>query len=648
MSKVNLNDNFSDVLSTDQLVLENYSPPPSGLGAYEHSNPPKAKGLSNSSGVDYQSRNSNSFKSKLTIFNRNFQITTKVIYFTVGSLFYSFQVWRMKYLEQHMGLSRNEIYIILTLINIFNFIGVAVWSSLADRFHLHHVLLMVLCISMAIVFNLGALKSQLDLVSGNSGIILSSVVMPVFAAISGGLFPLTDYHILRLLKDRLGKDHSLYGRQVFFGTFAYGLVTFVEGKLIEAYGCSIIFVVMSICSFLSVLAVYFFGYPDSHGGGEVEILKDYTVSTSTLDHNNSIVRLDRDMVSERESLQVGSEEQLSTDHLVTLRNNKEFQTPKNEKSCSKNTEIDSLSPKFNLTEDERLNNVIGKNSRAKRSISLQGRRECVAGWVSKKCEDAAQCVDPCTDSVCYSPHTECCESSMHVSSVDNKDPVSSKITRTGGVAEYFRTVSNARFLFFLSIIFCIGIGRQVLIQFLPNYLDKAVGLSVNGIGRLYLVSCFFSIIFLYLTPFFLKRLSVRAMLIIGLTALLLRLFFYSMLPQAHETSDEQKSRLSLIIILFEIFNGMSFSFTHSAGVQEAANCAPTGWQATFQATYGCVYVQIPAILVSLVGGYMIGKDGGLFFFRTTLYFTFAALVLIVSVTLLLKFHFWRIRSNLDV
>jgi predicted MFS family arabinose efflux permease len=178
------------------------------------------------------------------------------------------------------------------------------------------------------------------------------------------------------------------------------------------------------------------------------------------------------------------------------------------------------------------------------------------------------------------------------------DKLNTVETGTASILDTIRVIATPRFLLFLSVILAIGMGRQIMNLFLPAYLADTVGLEQDQIGRVYLCSSFFSIIFLFSGPYLLRKLGVRLMLLVGLGAMTIRLGAYSYVS----------SRYAVIAV--ELLNGISFSFTHMGGVREAARCAPEGWEATFQALYTATYVQIPAVFGSFIGGYLYEKYTG--------------------------------------
>ena len=205
------------------------------------------------------------------------------------------------------------------------------------------------------------------------------------------------------------------------------------------------------------------------------------------------------------------------------------------------------------------------------------------------------------------------------------------VASTTSLMTYFRTLTQARFIFFLSIILSIGVGRQVLSLYLPYYLSEDLKLSSGRVGQVYLLSNLISPIFLFTGPYFLARMGVRPMLWVGLMSLTLRLLAYSIITPGRACF--------LVVMLIELLSGVSFSFTHLSGVREASACAPPGWEATFQAVYTLFYVQFPAVFVSLGGGWIYRWYGGIIVMRLSALLSLIALILLTIFIIVTKFTF---------
>ncbi|PJF18654.1 Major facilitator superfamily permease [Paramicrosporidium saccamoebae] len=379
--------------------------------------------------------------------DRRHLLSTKLIYFWTGSLMNMFYVYRPCFFEEYLGFRSKKMGYAMAVFNIGSIIGVTLWSRLADVRGIHKGLFIALCLGMSVTFEGITVKR---LVPEEYWLWLTCVVMGLFGLVYGGLSPLMDFQILRLLKDIYQVEQTLYSRQVLFGTIAYGLTTEGLGHLVKNFGAHVLLYTFPIVSIITAAVVFLVG-----------------ASSST--------------------------------------------------------------PRMS---DPSLNTL-----------------------------DAA-------------------------------GPGRASILQT------IRVIASPRFLLFLSVILSIGMGRQIMNLFLPTYLASTVGLEKDQIGRVYLCSSFFSIIFLFSGPYLLRKLGVRLMLLVGLGAMTIRLGAYNYVTDRHA------------VIAVELLNGISFSFTHMGGVREAAQCAPEGWEATFQALYTATYVQIPAVFGSFIGGYLYEEYTG--------------------------------------
>jgi Na+/melibiose symporter-like transporter len=366
------------------------------------------------------------------------------MYFAIGALHYSFYVYRMKFYTNYLGFREDEAGLVQAIWNVASFIGVTMWSNIADGLGAHKKILMAISLGLGGVFELVLLKNFLD---EKWWLPLAVVVFGMHGLLMGGLLPLADDQILKLLTRRFNVGSDLYGRQALFGMLACGLLTFTLGELLSVFKVSILLWIVPATSIMSAFAVWTFGY-----------------TPSPIDSEKSPIKIER--------------------------------------------------PKINFM-------------------------------------------------------------------------------------TYLKTLVRPRFVFLLLTILASGFGRQVLTLFLPHYLSKDLGLSDRAIGRAYLGSSLFSILFFFISPYALSRFGVRMMLLVGQCALLTRLSIYAFLSPG-----------SIAVPFIELLNGMAYSCTHVAAVKEAGACAPLGWEAAFQAAYGCAHVQFPAVFISLLGGYLYRIYGG--------------------------------------
>ncbi|PJF18652.1 hypothetical protein PSACC_01532 [Paramicrosporidium saccamoebae] len=413
-----------------------------------------------------------SFQGALTLNNR-FLLTPKYICFAVGALNYAFDVYRMKLLTQHFGFEEDLCCYVMGVMNMASFVGVTLWSSLADRLGIHRIMLVGICLAMSAVFELGLLTAYLDKQYWHY---LAFTTCGLYGLLLGGLMPLTDDQILKLLTRRFGKDKSQYGRQAMMGMLVYGIITKTASYLFDIYKVGVFFVIVPVAGLLASTSVLMFGY--------------HTTPTEE--------RMEKTI--ENEELLVSSEKTMGEEELVVL----------SEKTMG----------------DEKL-------------LALSE-------------------------------------------------------TSSTSFSSYVTTIARPRFILCLLVVMATGFGRQTLKFYLPQFLNKELLLSENQIGNAYLGSSCFSILFYFCAPISFRYLGVRPMLLIGQLAMIMRISIYAFFtPHPH------------LVPFVELLNGMGYSFTHLAAVQEATECAPPGWEATFQAVYGCIFVQLPAMVCPIVGGYLV-------------------------------------------
>jgi MFS family permease len=168
---------------------------------------------------------------------------------------------------------------------------------------------------------------------------------------------------------------------------------------------------------------------------------------------------------------------------------------------------------------------------------------------------------------------------------------------------------DGHFLFFLLVVFVTGCGRQVLQVYLTPFLDKTLHMSSSQAGLAVVSSTVFSVIFLFIGSTLIAKLGTSLMLILGMITMGIRLGCYVFIPQSPNSA--------WIVYAIELLNGVAFSFTHLAGVKIVADFAPPGREATAQAIYTSCYMQLPAVLVSFIGGRIFKEYGGVKFFGWT-------------------------------
>lgn len=222
-----------------------------------------------------------SIEKKLSFFSRvnhRLLVGPKIIFFCVGALYYVFYSFRMAFIKEYLGFPEHVAGLLQAFMQLASFFGVTGWSNLADYRGMHKRLLAGLCLAMATIFQVLLFAPLLP----PAGLLsLSIVVMVLFGLVLGGIMPLADYHILKLLKEQFRADPQLYGRQVLWGTAASGLTTYGIGLLIDLLSVKVIFIILPIIACLAALAVAFFGYPDRLGSTNGSGVEENSGTTRT-------------------------------------------------------------------------------------------------------------------------------------------------------------------------------------------------------------------------------------------------------------------------------------------------------------------------------------------------------------------------------
>lgn len=444
--------------------------------------------------------------------NQWLYITPKVVYFCASCLTYVFYVFRMNFYQTYLQMGPAQSGVIHSVWSVASFVGISVWGNLADAQAIHRPLIVALCLAVSVVFESISLKGFLP---PATWIYLAVVVFGLHGLGMGGVAPLVDDQILKMLRIQFGGDTTAYGRQLMFGTVAYGAVTYGLGQLIARHGMGVLFGAVPLAAALCAISILAFGQDSPRPRSSA-----------------------REMEKDEEG------EASSSPTIIPV-------------------------PLKSATAA-----LYGRSRSPPSAKSFRGEMQPGEGLSNAQLHPAL-------------PHPEAATSAATTAEA----PVSFR--------QYLGTLARPRFLALLITILASGFGRQTLAVFLPLYLTTELGLTSDQVAVTYLLGAFFSLIFYYVAPICLRRLGVRPMLLIGQTALIVRLALYVFTTPG-----------PLALIAIEPLNGFSYSFTHVAAVQEAAECAPLGWEAAFQAAYGCMHVQFPAVFCSLAGGWVYEQYGG--------------------------------------
>lgn len=156
-----------------------------------------------------------------------------------------------------------------------------------------------------------------------------------------------------------------------------------------------------------------------------------------------------------------------------------------------------------------------------------------------------------------------------------------------------RLFSHPTFCILLGIVFMTGCVRSVSTLFLSAHWSQQLGLSRTQIGIASNFAVASEVAIFSIAPWLLSRVGVHWLLILAQLAGAVRSWAYCSLPSdpSHASS----------VYAIELLKGITFGFTHLAGVKIASDSAPAGTEATAQALYTIAYSQVPAVATALVG-----------------------------------------------
>lgn len=204
----------------------------------------------------------------------------KVVYFSMSMLYYTLFFFRPTFCTKYLGMTKEGYGDAIALMGIVSFLFMTAWSRLADHLARHRLVLVSVALAMGGSF-------QLLLIQFPDRPTLqywwSVGILCLFGSFFGGIMPLTDFQVLRMLKARVPSGGAeLYGRQRMFGTLSYGITTWFMGILIQHVGLKSFFPCMAIFAALFALLLCTLGESDRPVQEEVkESPKDAEESPKT-------------------------------------------------------------------------------------------------------------------------------------------------------------------------------------------------------------------------------------------------------------------------------------------------------------------------------------------------------------------------------
>lgn len=553
-----------------------------------------------------------SFKNYLRKIDDNYLISPKLLYITISMVFYAVHLFRAKFIQTYLGLTKDRYGEISSIMALVGFLSMTIWSGIADKMVRHRLVLVFLCCASTIAFEMSFFARSIT--GSTLRYIMSSIIFSSYSFFLVGIMPLTDTLTLKILSSRPGGfNRDLYGRQRLWGTISYGFTSLVVGSITgnKEIGYSSLFFIVPVFAILSIIIIFMCVPSDNFSVGGFLVLwsssnksesKIVTKDNEKDDHcKNLSVSEDKTFQNDPSShnhsqVSVSLEEENDsalphTHHLITHQTERFANQPqvdlesvdqKNAEHCQVQDQISSGNPEDGESHRVTLN----------RHGSLETRKE-----VEKEFQPD------------FSQSTE-----------TNEKVLSEKEFKPVFKRPILMLLSNPNFMFMLLVVFMTGSARAVMTTFLSAYWDSNMKLSELEIAIASNFGIFLEIVIFLIGPNLIRVCGIYWMLILAQTCMVVRCWAYVLLSENH------KNRC-LLVWAIELLKGLSFGFAQSAGVKLAADCAPPGLEATAQALYSSVYSQLPTIITAFIGGRM---ENQLLFIVTACVSSVALLLFIVK------------------
>lgn len=155
-------------------------------------------------------------------------------------------------------------------------------------------------------------------------------------------------------------------------------------------------------------------------------------------------------------------------------------------------------------------------------------------------------------------------------------------------------LTDPNYMFFLFVVLMLGLARAVMTIFLALVWKTEMGMSTMEVavaGAIFGMAL--EIVVFFIAKYISPVLGNYWMLVIAQLAMVVRCWAYFFMPKSHDWY--------WLVYIIELLKGLSFGMAHSAAIKIANEAAPEGLEATAQALYNSVYVQLPTIISGLVG-----------------------------------------------
>ncbi|MGC1376137.1 MAG: major facilitator superfamily domain-containing protein 6 [Anaerolineales bacterium] len=177
-------------------------------------------------------------------------------------------------------------------------------------------------------------------------------------------------------------------------------------------------------------------------------------------------------------------------------------------------------------------------------------------------------------------------------------------------------VTSPRWVFFLVIIFFIGISATSVSTYLLLYM-KSLGADATLIGFSLTISTVSEVPMYFFADRILRRFKWRGLLVIALVIYIVRLLLYTVVVSP------------TIMVVIQLVHGFTVPAIWAAGISFVAESAPPGLEATSQAIFAGVLNGLAAATGAYLGGVIYQNYGAVIMFRVFAAILFAALLLLV-------------------
>lgn len=184
--------------------------------------------------------------------NRRYLLSTKLLYVTANLAIYSCYSFRPKFFKDVLNIDIGSYGNIAAVLALVSFFTSFFWTGLADKYGRHKTVLLGCASMSAVCFELLKVPVPSGMLS-----MYATVISALYIFFVNALMPLLDKLVLNMLSNTQGASKEMYGRQRLWGTVAYGLITFVTGKLLDVLGYDVIFYSVGINTMLFVVMAVF-------------------------------------------------------------------------------------------------------------------------------------------------------------------------------------------------------------------------------------------------------------------------------------------------------------------------------------------------------------------------------------------------------